>query len=67
MMAVLYRWVAPWLEVNVYQGYLRWLPPAIDPAMNALRRALPPMGAVDITPIVAIGVLWIVRVILSGH
>ena len=66
MMAVLFRAVAPWLEVNIYSGPLRWLPSTIDPPMNALRRALPPMGSVDITPLVAVGILWILRVILSG-
>lgn len=66
MMAVLFRWAAPWLEVDVYRGYFRWLPGTIDPAINALRRALPPMGAIDLTPMVAIGILWILRVVLSG-
>jgi uncharacterized protein YggT (Ycf19 family) len=66
MMGVLFRWTAPYLEVNFYSGYFRWLPRATDPLIGALRQVLPQMGAFDFGPLAAIVALWILRIILTG-
>jgi len=66
MMGVLFRWAAPVLEVDLSQGYFRWLPGACDPAITSLRKALPAMGPFDFGPPALIVILWIVRIIVTG-
>ena len=66
MMGVLFRWAAPLLEVDLSRGYFRWLPGVCDPAIGALRKALPPMGAFDFGPPALIVLLWVLRIIVTG-
>jgi len=61
MMLILLRWLAPWLQVDLYSRYLRWVPRITDPLIHTLRRALPSMGPVDFGPIAALFVVWVVR------
>ncbi|MBW7864803.1 MAG: YggT family protein [Candidatus Hydrogenedentes bacterium] len=67
MMAVLLRWTAPWLEVNVHQGRLAWIPRLTDPLLLRVRHILPPTGGMlDWSPIATLMGLWILRVLLAG-
>lgn len=61
MMLILLRWLAPWIQVDLYSRYLRWVPRVTDPLINALRRALPSMGPVDFGPIAALFIVWVFR------
>lgn len=65
MLAILFRWAAPTLEVNIYSGRWAILPRCIDPATAFIRKQLPPMGAMDLSPFVLLGIFWVVRVILT--
>jgi len=67
MMALLLRWTAPWLELDLRAGYLRWLPRITDPLINLMRRLLPPMGPMDWGPIAALAAVWILRLILVQY
>lgn len=60
--ALLLRVVASWLRLSEYRWYLRWTLPLTDWILRPLRRVIPSLGMIDLTPLVAYFVLWI----LSG-
>ncbi len=64
MMAILLRWTAPFLSLDLYQGYLRAIPVITDPLLKLIRRTLPPMGFTDWSPVAAVLILYVVRVLL---
>lgn len=66
MLAILLRWLGPWLSLEVESGRLRWIARLTDPLVNRIRRLLPPMGPVDIGPFVALMAIWFVREIAKG-
>lgn len=67
MLAILVRWTAPWLELDVHSRYLRWLPRLTDPFIHLMRRILPPAGPMDWGPIAAVIAVWIVRLVLLQY
>ena len=66
MLAILVRWFAPWLELNLHGPWVSWIPKVVDPFVNLLRRALLPMGPMDFGHIAAIFVVWLVRTFVAG-
>ena len=66
MMLIVLRWVSRWLELDLQGRRLRWICTLTDPLINALRRALPPMGPMDFGPLAALFVVWIVRALSVG-
>ena len=64
MMAILTRWTAPFLSLDLYQKKLRFIPAITDPFLKLIRRMLPPMGFTDWSPVAALLLLWVVRVVL---
>ena len=64
MMAILARWTAPFLSVDLYQRGLNFIPALTDPFLKLIRRTLPPMGFTDWSPVAALLLLWVVRVVL---
>ncbi len=67
MMAILLRWLAPWLEVELSRGPLRLIPRLVDPLVGLLRRLLPPMGPMDWGPLAAVILVWIARLVLVNY
>ncbi|MBX3178600.1 MAG: YggT family protein [Candidatus Hydrogenedentes bacterium] len=66
MMALLLRWLGPWLELE-FRGLLLGRIPAItDPCIQFMRRMLPPMGPLDFAPLAAVMGVFIVRLVLVG-
>lgn len=61
MLLVLLRWVAGWLELDLYAGRLRWIPQLTDPLVSRLRKLLPPTGPLDLAPPIAVLLLWVAR------
>ncbi len=64
MMAILARWTAPFLSLDLYQKRLRFIPSITDPFLKLIRRTLPPMGFTDWSPVAALLILWVIRVVL---
>lgn len=64
MMMILLRWTSPFLSLDMHHIRLRWIPPLTDPLLNLIRRLLPPMGFADWTPVAAVLILWVIRVLL---
>jgi len=67
MMAILLTWVAPFLELDLRRGWLRVVPRVTEPLIRLMRRALPPMGPLDWSPIAALMVVWVVRLLLVQY
>ncbi len=64
MLAILLRWTAPYISLNLYQRGLNIIPELTDPFLKLIRRVLPPMGFVDWSPVAGVLLLWVLRVVL---
>ncbi len=67
MLVVLLYWTAPWLELNLHQGYWRLIPRAASPLVNSIRKVLPSMGPMDWSPLAAVMALWLLRLLLVQY
>lgn len=69
---ILIRVLLSWVNVNPYRPavrhpLVRLLEQITDPVLSPLRRAIPPIGGtIDISPVIALILLEIVRRILIG-
>lgn len=63
-LAILARVFLSWFGVSYYHPAAYFLFRITEPVLAPLRRAIPPIGAIDITPAVAIVVLQIVKGVL---
>jgi YggT family protein len=61
MIALLVRVIASWLGVSPYSKWLRPFAVLTDWLLEPLRRVLPPMGPLDLSPMVAYFLLWIAQ------
>lgn len=64
--ALIVRVIASWFGQSRYS---RWLRPAYiltDWIVEPLRRVVPPLGAMDVTPLVAWFALWLIRVMIHS-
>lgn len=62
--ALIVRVISSWVRVSPYSRWVHWAFRTTDWLVEPLRRRLPTLGFVDISPLVAYLVLWIVRAIL---
>lgn len=67
MMAILLRWTAPWLELDLHRGWWRMIPRVADPLIQFMRKHLPPMGPMDWSPIAALMAVYIIRLIVVRY
>ena len=64
---ILIRVLLSWVNVSPYHPLVRILYTLTDPLLKPLQRVIPPIGgALDISPAVALIVLYIVQRILVG-
>jgi YggT family protein len=56
-LALIVRVVSTWFQVSPYSRWIRWSYTLSEPVLAPLRRVVPTLGMVDITPIVAFLVL----------
>lgn len=64
MMALLLRWLGPWLELEFHGPFLGLLPRATDPLIKLMKRLLPPMGPFDWSPLAAVMSVFILRLLI---
>lgn len=59
--ALLMTVIASWVRANPYSKWWRWAWVMTDPILRPLRRIIPPLGMIDVTPIAAYFLLGIIE------
>lgn len=72
ILAIIIRVVLSWLPgVTALQSVARFFNKVTDPLIEPIRRRLPSMGGIDLSPLVAVVLIWIVEsallFVLAGH
>jgi YggT family protein len=62
--AIIVRALLPWFRVDPYHPVMRFLIQITEPLLALLRRYIRPAGGFDFTPMVALLILWIARLII---
>jgi YggT family protein len=65
-LAILARVLFSWIRPDPYSSLVRIIVQITDPILQPLRRFIPPLGLLDITPLVALIGLSIVQAIIVG-
>ncbi|MGQ9552758.1 MAG: YggT family protein [Anaerolineae bacterium] len=60
-LAILVRVVLSWFRVDPYNRFVQILYQVTEPVLAPIRRIIPPIGMIDITPIVALLILQVVQ------
>ena len=63
-LAILARVLLSWVRVNPYHPAVELLYQIIEPILAPLRRVIPPVGMMDISPIIAMLLLQIIQQVL---
>jgi len=63
-LAILARVLLSWVRVSPYHPAVELLYQITEPILAPLRRVIPPMGMIDISPIVAMFLLQIIQQVL---
>ena len=66
ILLIFIRIVFSWGQVGFRNRIMRFLINATDPMLLPLRRIVPPLGAFDISPIVAFVILWLIQAAIAG-
>jgi YggT family protein len=67
---IVYTWliigriILSWVRHNPYNPVVRFIYDLTDPYLNVFRRVIPPLGMIDLSPIAAILVLQLARVLV---
>ena len=61
MAAILVRVIASWVGISPYSRWMRPVMALTDWLIDPIRRLMPPMGMIDLSPMVAWLILWIAR------
>lgn len=70
----IYAWVifiraaVSWVQPNPHNPIVRCLHWATEPVLRPLRRLVPPsqMGGIDVSPLIAILLIWVVKYLLRS-
>ena len=65
-LAILARMIISWLRIDPYHPVVLFINRVTDPFLRPLRDVIPPLGMIDITPIVALIILQLLEGILLG-
>jgi YggT family protein len=60
-LAIIVRVISSWLRISPYSRWVRWSFSFTEPIFRPLRNIVPPLGMIDITPIVAWFLLWLLE------
>lgn len=64
--ALIVRVISSWLPISPYSGWVHWSYRLSEPILSPLRRIVPVLGGLDITPIVAYILLYFIEQLLLG-
>lgn len=65
--AILVRVVSSWLPISPYSPWIRWAYAVSEPILRPLRKVIPPMGPIDITPIIVYFLIGIIQSAVLGR
>ena len=60
-LALIVRVISSWFRMSPYSKWIRWSYELTEWLIRPLRQIVPPLGMIDITPIVAYFVLWLLE------
>lgn len=66
ILLIFIRIIFSWGMVSYSNRIMRFLVNATEPLLGPLRRMIPPLGAMDISPIVAFLILWLFQQAIAG-
>ncbi len=66
ILLILIRIIFSWGMVSYSNRIMRFLVDATEPLLGPLRRMIPPLGRMDISPIVAFLILWLFQAAIAG-
>jgi YggT family protein len=64
--ALLVRVVSSWFRISPYSRWVRWAFTLTEPILRPLRRVIPNLGMIDVTPIVAYFLLALLQALILG-
>lgn len=64
--AIIARALLSWFRIGYHHPVARFLIQITEPVLAPLRRLIPPMGGADITPMIALFVLWAAERLLQA-
>ena len=65
-LVIFVRIILSWGAVSYKNRMMRFMINVTEPLLGPLRRYIPPVGAFDISPIVAFGVIWLLQLAVAG-
>ena len=66
ILLIFVRIIFSWGMVSYTNRVMRFLVDATEPLLGPLRRMIPPLGRMDISPIVAFLILWLFQAAIAG-
>lgn len=63
-LAIVVRAIISWFNVNPYHPLVVFLDRVTEPILAPIRRIIPPIGMMDISPLVALILLQVIRQVL---
>ena len=66
ILLIMIRIIFSWGMVSYTNRVMRFLVDATEPLLGPLRRVIPPLGWIDISPIVAFLILWLFQSAIAG-
>lgn len=64
----IFRIVLTWYpQVDLTQGPVAWVVWPTEPLLAPVRKVVPPIGGVDIAPVIWVGIITLLREILVGQ
>ncbi len=66
MLLIVVRIIFSWGMISYSNRVMRFLVNATEPMLGPLRRIVPPLGSMDISPLVAYLILWLFQQAISG-
>ncbi len=66
MLLIFIRITFSWANLSYSNRLMRFLINATEPLLGPLRRMIPPLGVMDISPIFAFIILWLLKAAISG-
>jgi YggT family protein len=66
ILLIIIRIVFSWAMISYSNRIMRFLVDATEPLLGPLRRVIPPLGWLDISPLVAFLILWLFQAAVAG-